>query len=85
MERKGPLGGRLRQGLSAMNPKEYKQILGSAAVMTIFAEIVHADSMGSMVVSTQQQPHSMSEAAIMALLGLSVLAVVAFIRWRTRT
>jgi hypothetical protein len=76
---------RLPQGLLAMNPKEYKQILGSTAVMTIFAQIVHADSVESMVVSTQQQPHSISEAAIMALLGLSLLAVVAFIRWRTRT
>jgi hypothetical protein len=74
----------LLQGLLAMNPKEYKQILGSTAVMTIFAQIAHADSAGSMVVSTQQQPHSI-EAAIMALLGLSLLAVVAFIRWRTRT
>ena len=68
-----------------MNPKEYKQILGSATVMTIFAQIVHADSVGSMAVSTQQQPRSISEAAIMALLGLSLLAVVAFIRRRTRT
>ena len=68
-----------------MNPKEYKQILASTAVMTIFAQLVPADSVASMVVSTQQQPHSISEAAIMALLGLSLLAVVAFIRWRTRT
>ena len=68
-----------------MSPKEYKQILGSAAVMTIFADIVHADSVGSMVVSTQQQPQSIPEAGIMALMGLCILGVVAFIRWRLRT
>lgn len=68
-----------------MNPQNYKEILRSAAVMTIFADIAQADSVGSMAVSTQQQPHSIAEAGIMALLGLCLLGVVAFIRWRTRT
>lgn len=68
-----------------MNLKEYKQILGSVAVMALFTDIAHADAVGSMVLSAQQQPQSFPEVAIMALLGLVLLGVAAFIRWRTRT
>ncbi len=68
-----------------MNHKEYKQVLGSVAVMTLFTDIVHADAFGSMVLSTHQHPQSILEAAIMALFGLGLLGVAAFIRWRKRT
>jgi len=68
-----------------MRSKEYKQVLGCAAAMTVFARIAHAGIVGSSILLADQERPSFLELATMVLFGLGLLGVAAIIRWRVRT